>query len=227
MVLREKDANAIILRNFIDFSNKPNQYFLTNLQRSIPEILDDHECMGEAKSKVGVIEGIKLLRRKYRLNNIDIAYILVLVARGFKFRIITERVFLCEEKAVNPTFEYFTPVKPKISDNFETKTKVLNAIAECQDKDNDEIAQALVNAIPELLEKSYGVRYTGRFLSISQWLELKEKEGTWTSEDSFSFKDHIIAPWMIGNLLTLQVRGWHLQEIPEKFKGNDYVFIKN
>lgn len=227
MVLREKDANAQILRNFIDFSNKPNQYFLTNLQRSIPDILDDHECMGEAKSKVGVIEGIKLLRRKYRLNNIDVAYILVLISRGFKFRLITERVFLCEEKASNPSFEYFTPVKPKISDNFETKTMVLNAIADCQDKDNEEIVQALVSEIPELLERSYGVRYTGRFLSINQWLELKEKEGTWTSEKTLSFREHTIEPWMIGNLLALQVRGWYLQEIPEKFKGNDYVFTKS
>jgi hypothetical protein len=227
MVLREKDANAQILRNFIDFSNKPNQYFLTNLQRSIPDILDDHECIGEAKNKVGVIEGIKLLRRKHRLNNIDVAYILVLVTRGFKFRLITERVFLCEEKAVNPSFEYFTPVKPKISDNFETKTMVLNAIAECQDKENAEIAQALVNTIPELLERAYGVRYTGRFLSINQWLELIEKEGTWTSEETLSLKGYNIEPWMIGNMLALQVRGWYLQEIPEKFKGNDYVFIKS
>ena len=64
MVLREKDANAQILRNFVDFSNKPNQYFLTNLKRSLSEVLDDHECMGEAMSKVDVVEGIKLLRRR-------------------------------------------------------------------------------------------------------------------------------------------------------------------
>ncbi len=227
MVLREKDANAQILRNFIDFSNKPNQYFLTNLRRSIPEILDDHECSGEAKSKVGVIEGIKLLGRKYKLNNIDIAYILVLITRGFKFRLITERVFLCEENAINPSFEYFTPVKPRISDNFETKTAVLNAIADCQDKENEEITQTLVNVIPELLERSYGVRYTGRFLSINQWLELKEKDGSWISEENFRYGDNSITPWMIGNLLALQVRGWYLQEIPEKFKGNDYIFTKD
>ena len=227
MVLREKDANAQILRNFVDFSNKPNQYFLTNLRRSVPQILDDHECMGEAKNKVGVIEGIKLLRRKHKLNNIDVAYIFALITRGFKFRIITERVFLCEENAINPSFEYFTPVKPRISDSFETKTAVLNALADCQDKDNEEIAQTLVNAIPELLEKSYGVRYTGRFLSINQWLELKEKDGTWISEENFRCGDYSITPWMIGNLLALQVRGWYMQEIPEKFKGNDYIFIKN
>ncbi len=227
MVLREKDANAQILRNFIDFSNKPNQYFLTNLKRSIPDVLDDHECMGDAKSKVGVVDGIKLLRRKYKLNNIDIAYLLSLATRGYKFRIITERVFLCEENAINPSFEYFTPAKPRISDNFNTKTAVLNAIAECQDIDNVEIAQTLIRSIPELLERSYGVRYTGRFLSINQWLELKEKEGTWISEENFRYGDSSITPWMIGNFLALQVRGWHLQEIPEKFKGNDYIFIKN
>lgn len=227
MVLREKDANAQILRNFIDFSSKPNEYFLTNLHRSIPDILDELECSGEAKHKIDVIEGIKLLRRKYKLNNIDISYIIVLVTRGFKFRIITERVFLCEEDAINPSFEYFTPVKPKISDNFETKTAVLKAIATCQDKKNDEIAQSLVNSIPELLERSYGVRYTGRFLSINQWLELKEKQGEWISEENFRCGENNIAPWMIGNLLALQARGWYLQEIPEKFKGNDYVFIKN
>ncbi|MHA1198648.1 MAG: hypothetical protein ACTSQF_04775 [Candidatus Heimdallarchaeaceae archaeon] len=227
MVLREKDANAQILRNFVDFSNKPNQYFLTNLQRSIPDILDDHECQGEAKSKVGVIEGLKLLRRKFKLNNIDIAYILALITRGFKFRLITERVFLCEENAINPSFEYFTPAKPRISDNFDTKTAVLNAITDCQDKDADEIAQTLVKSIPELLERSYGVRYTGRFLSINQWLELKEKDGSWISEENFRYGEYSITPWMIGNLLTMQVRGWHLQEIPEKFKGNDYIFIKD
>ncbi|TFG11072.1 hypothetical protein EU534_00115 [Candidatus Heimdallarchaeota archaeon] len=227
MVLREKDANAQILRNFIDFSTKPNQFFLTNLHRSVPEILDDHECAGEAKSKVGVLEGIKLLRRNYRLNNIDISYILVLISRGFKFRVITERVFLCEEKAINPSFKYFTPIKPRISDSFETKTMVLDAIADCQDKENKEITQLLVNAIPELLERSYGVRYTGRFLSINQWLELKEKEGTWASEESLKLKDCAITPWMIGYLLALQARGWFLQEIPEKFKGNDYILIEN
>ena len=78
-----------------------------------------------------------------------------------------------------------------------------------------------------MLEKSYGVRYTGRFLSINQWLELKEKDSSWISGEDFRSGNCIIKPWMIGSLLTLQARGWYLQEIPEKFKGNDYIFIKN
>ncbi|MCE7739780.1 MAG: hypothetical protein GPJ50_10405, partial [Candidatus Heimdallarchaeota archaeon] len=106
MVLREMDANALILRNFIDFSNKTNQYFLTNLKKTIPDIWDDIECMGEAKSKVSVVEGLKLVKRRYKINNIDIAYIIILAVRGYKFRNITERVFLCEEEAIFPSIEH-------------------------------------------------------------------------------------------------------------------------
>lgn len=226
MVLREKDANALILRNFVDFSNKPNQYFITNLMHSIPEVLDEQECLGEAKNRLNVVEGIKLLRRKYKMSNIDISYLLILAIRGYKFRLITERVFLCEEKAIFPSFEQFPPVKPKLSDNFETKTSILNSIAECQDKEDEEIAQTLLQSIPELLEKSYGVLYTGRFLSINQWIKLKEKEGNWISEDNFRIGRQGLAPWMFGNILVLQARGWYLQEIPEKFKSNDYLLIK-
>jgi hypothetical protein len=77
-----------------------------------------------------------------------------------------------------------------------------------------------------MLEKSYGVRYTGRYLSINEWINLKEKEGEWVSEDNFRVGNQSLTPMVFGNLLVLQARGWYLQEIPEKFKGNDYLLIK-
>jgi len=226
MVLRENDANAQILRNFIDFSNKTNQFFLTNLMRSIPDIFDDHECMGEAKSKVNVVEGLKLVKRRYKIHNIDIAYIVVLAARGYKFRKITERVFLCEEKAISPSFEYFPPIKPKMAQDFEIKTAILKGIIDDFEDESEEIAQTIIESVPEMLEKHYGVRYTGRFLSINEWIDLKEKEGKWVSEDNFRIGNISLTPRVFGSLLVLQARGWYLQEIPEKFKGNDYLLIK-
>ncbi|MCE7747151.1 MAG: hypothetical protein GPJ51_02060 [Candidatus Heimdallarchaeota archaeon] len=226
MLLRENDANALILRNFIDFSNKTNQFFLTNLMRTSPDIFDDHECMGEAKSKVNVVEGLKLVKRRYKINNIDIAYIIILAARGYKFRNITERVFLCEEKAIFPSIEHFPPIKPKMAHDFEIKTAVLKGIIDVLENESDDIAENIIESVPEMLEKSYGVRYTGRFLSINEWIDLKEKEGKWVSEDSFRVGNQSLTPMVFGSLLVLQARGWHLQEIPEKFKGNDYLLIK-
>ncbi len=226
MVLRENDANALILRNFIDFSNKTNQFFLTNLMRSIPDIFDDYECTGEAKSKISVVEGLKLVKRKYKINNIDIAYIIILVVRGYKFRNITERVFLCEEEAIFPSIEHFPPIKPKMAHDFETKTAVLEGIIEGLENESEDIAQNIIESVPEMLEKAYGVRYTGRFLSINEWIDFKEEEGEWVSEDNFRVGNQSLTPIVFGNLLVLQARGWYLQEIPEKFKGNDYLLIK-
>lgn len=226
MVLREMDANALILRNFIDFSNKTNQYFLTNLEKTIPDIWDDIECMGEAKSKVSVVEGLKLVKRRYKINNIDIAYIIILAARGYKFRNITDRVFLCEEKAIFPSIEHFPPIKPKVAHDFEIKTAILKEIIESLEKESEDIAQNIIELVPEMLEKSYGVLYTGRFLSINEWIDLKEKEGEWVSEDTFRVGNQNMTPMVFGNILVLQARGWYLQEIHEKFKGNDYLLIK-
>jgi len=226
MVLREKDANAQILRNFIDFSFKPNQYFLTNLSRVIADSLDQLECTGQALRKVDTKEGVELLRRKSKLSNLEIAYILLLISRGYRFRVITERVFLCEEKALFPNFESFPPLKPKISDDFETKTAVLDVMVESQYKDDDELLSNITKSIPELLEKSYGVHYSGRYLSINEWLQIKENEGEWISEDTLRCNNIYIAPKIIANLLILQARGWYLQEILEKFKGDDYILLK-
>ena len=114
MVLREKDANAQILRNFIDFSYKSNQYFLTNLSRVIADSLDQVECSGQALRKVETKEGVELLRRKFKLSNLEIAFVLLLVTRGYRFRVVTERVFLCEENASFPDFESFPPLKPNL-----------------------------------------------------------------------------------------------------------------
>ena len=153
MLLRENDANALILRNFIDFSNKTNQYFLTNLKKTIPDIWDDIECMGEAKSKVSVVEGLNLVKRRFKINNIDIAYIIILAVRGYKFRNITERVFLCEEKAISPSIEHFPPIKPKMARDFEIKTAILKEVIKGLENESEDIAQNIIESVPEMYRK--------------------------------------------------------------------------
>ena len=227
MSFKEKDANAQILRNFVDFSTKSNQYFTTHLSSTISDAFDFAECSGEAMSKVDASKGVLLLKRKFKtLSNLDIAYILILVARGFKFRLITERVFLCEERAIFPDFEPFPPMKPKLSDNFDIKSAILNAIIEGLEKEDEKLEQEIINSIHELLERASGVHYAGRFLSINEWLHQKEQEGKWISEEIFRFGENNMTPWIMGNILILQARGWHLQEIPEKFKGSDFILIR-
>ena len=226
MVLREKDANAQILRNFIDFSYKSNQYFLTNLSRVIEDSLDQTECSGQALRKVDTKEGVELLLRKTKLSNLEIAFVILLISRGYRFRVVTERVFLCEENALYPDFERFPPLKPKISDDFETKTAVLEAIALGQYETDAELLANAIQSNPELLDKSFGVHYTGRYLSINEWLQLKENEGEWISEDTLRCYNFSIAPKLIAELLILQARGWYLQEIPVKFQRNEYIFLK-
>jgi hypothetical protein len=226
MVFHEKDVNAQILRIFIDFSTKTNQYFITNLSQIIPDVIDNDECFGEAKKKVNVFESISILKRNYKLKNIDAAYLLILATRGYKFRVVMEKVYLCEEKAVFPNFEKFAPFKPKISESFDTKTAVLSNILKIQEKNDDELIQASIQSIPELLEKSFGVVYTGRVLSINEWLHLKEQDGEWISDETLRYKDYNIKTNIMANLLVLQARGWYLQEIPDKIKGKDYILIK-
>jgi hypothetical protein len=226
MVLQEKDANAQILRIYIDFSTKSNQYFLSNLSQCIPEVIDQTECYGEAKMQINATQGINIVKRNKRIRNIDLAYLIVLASRGYRFRSVMEKIYLCEEKALNPDFEQFTPVKPKISASFEAKTAVLNAIIENLVNSDEEIIDSLVNALPELLEKAIGVHYTGRFLSINEWLQDRENDGEWTSDEIFKYGNRTLTPKIIAHLLLLQIRGWYLQEIPEEFKDNDYIFIK-
>ncbi|MBY9001383.1 MAG: hypothetical protein KGD64_10735 [Candidatus Heimdallarchaeota archaeon] len=227
MSFKEKDANAQILRNYVDFSTKSNQYFTTHLSSTILEIFDSAECSGDALNKIEVSKGVQLLRRRFKaLSNLDIAYVLILATRGFKFRLVTERIFLCEERAIFPNFERFPPLKPKLSDDYEIKSAILNSIIEGLDKDDEELMQEIIRSIPELLERASGVRYTGKFLSINEWLNQKEQEGSWISEEIFRFGNSNMTPWIMGNILILQARGWYLQEIPEKFKGSDFVFIK-
>ena len=226
MVFHEKDVNAQILRIFIDFSTKTNQYFINNLSQIIPDIIDNNECLGEAKKKLSAFEGIQILKRNYKLKNIDAAYLLLLSTRGYKFRVVMEKVYLCEEKALFPDFETFIPIKPKISNSFETKTAVLSSVFENQEKSDEVLVGESIQLIPEILEKSFGVVYTGRILSINEWLNLKEQEGEWISDEILSYKNYSIKPNMISNLLILQSRGWYLQEITDKIKGNDYILIK-
>ena len=227
MSFNEKDANAQILRNYVDFSTKSNQYFTTHLSRTIPEIFDVTECSGEALSKVEVSKGVLLLRRRFKtISNLDIAYILILATRVFKFRLITERIFLCEESAIFPDFENFPPLKPKLSDDYEIKSAILKSILEGLVKDDEELKQEIIRSVQELLERVTGVRYTGKFLSINEWLHDKEQEGSWISEEIFRFGNSNMTPWILSNILILQARGWYLQEIPEKFKGSDFVFVK-
>ncbi len=228
MNFKEKDANAQILRNFVDFSTKSNQFFTTHLSRTIEEIFDLTECSGEALSKVDVQKGVLLLKRKFKtISNLDISYMLILVARGFKYRLVTERVFLCEENAIFPNFETFPPLKPKLSDDYDIKSAILSSILEGLEKETDELKQEIIKSIPELLEKSSGVHYTGKFLSVNEWLHLIEQEGKWISEEIFRFGDSNLTPWILGNILILQARGWYLQEIPERFKSSDFILTKN
>jgi hypothetical protein len=226
MVLPEKDANAQILRIYTDFHNKSNQYFLTNLTRVIPTVLDQTECFGEAKTQINTAQGLNIVRRDYKINNIDIAYLLTLVTRGYRFRSVMNKIYLCEEKVIDPDFEKFPPIKPKLSDDFNIKTTILNEIVNRQDKTEDELIKELTQALPELLERAYGVLYTGRFLSINEWFQIKEVEGEWKAEEVFRFKNLSIPSWVFANLLILQTKGWYFQEIPEKFKLSDYVFTK-
>lgn len=226
MVLPEKDANAQILRIYTDFYNKPNQYFLTNLSNVIPTVIDQTECFGEAKTQIDTAEGLIIVRRNYKINNIDIAYLLVLITRGYRFRSVMNKVYLCEEKVIYPDFERFPPFKPKLSDSFETKTTILNSVIEGHVKSDEELIKELTTALPEIYERAYGVLYTGKYLSINEWFQIKEADGRWVSEEEFRFKNLKIKPWMMGYLLILQTRGWYFQEIPEKFKSSDYVFTK-
>ena len=226
MVLPEKDANAQILRIFTDFYNKSNQYFLTNLTSVISTVLDQTECFGDAKTQINTAQGLNIVKRDYKINNIDIAYLLSLVTRGYRFRSVMNKIYLCEEKVIDPDFERFPPTKPKLSDDFDVKTAILNEIVSRQDKTEDELTKELTQALPELLERAYGVLYAGRFLSINEWFQIKETEGEWKSEGILRFKNLSIHPWMIAHLLILQTKGWFFQEIPEKFKTSDYVFTK-
>ena len=227
MSFTDINANAQILRNYVDFSTKSNQYFTTHLSRTINDVFDLDECSGEALSRLSAAQGVELLRRKYKtLSNLDIAFVLILATRGYKFRLITERVFFCEEDVIYPDFETFPPLKPKLSDDYEIKSSILKSVLEGLSKESNQLKDEIIQSISELLERSMGVRYTGRFLSINEWLHLKEKEGKWISEDIFRFGDNNMTPWILGNILVLQARGWYLQEIPEKFKGSDFVFIK-
>jgi hypothetical protein len=189
-------------------------------------VIDQTECFGDAKTLINTAQGLNIVRRDHKINNIDIAYLLSLVTRGYRFRSIMNKIYLCEEKVIDPDFERFPPIKPKLSDNFGIKTDILNEIVNRLDKTDDELINELKQALPELLERAYGVSYTGRFLSINEWVQIKEAEGEWVSEEVFRFKNLSIRPWMFANLLILQTKGWYLQEIPEKFKTSDYVFVK-
>ena len=226
MVLPEKDANAQILRIYTDFYNKPNQYFIANLTHVISTVLDQTECYGDAKTQINTAQGINIVKREYKINNIDIAYLITLITRGYRFRSIMNKIHLCEEKIIDPDFERFPPFKPKLSDNFDTKTVILNEIVSRQEKTDDELIKELTQSLPELLERAHGVLYTGRYLSINEWFHIKENDGEWISEEVFRFKNLSIRPWMIAHLLILQTRGWYFQEIPEKFKTSDYIFMK-
>lgn len=227
MSFKDQDANAQILRNYTDFSSKSNQYFTTHLKRLLDEIFDEDECSGEALSKISAARGVELLKRKYRnISNLDIAYILILNTRGYKFRLISDRVFLCDENALYPDFEKFSPIKPKLSDSYEIKSAIVKSILDGLEKCSEELKEETIRSISEILERKTGILYTGKYLSINEWFELKEKEGSWISEDVFRFGDNNLTPWIIGNLLILQARGWYFQEIPDKFKGNEYIFVK-
>jgi len=225
MLLKDNSANAVILRNVVDYSTKPNEFFINNLSRIIPDVINEPECNDPSLPKIAPYEGLELLNRKFKLTTIDVAYIIILLTRGYKFVKMTEKVFLCDNEAISPTFEKLTPGKPKLSDNFNTKAAILKEIIDGINKDTESLIKNLIRAVPEFLERAEGVLYKGRFLSISEWLALKEKEGKWVSEEVFQYNGTSLMPWSMASLILLQSRGYFLQEVPG-LKRNDYTFLK-
>jgi len=225
MLLNDSSANAVILRNVVDYCNKSNEFFITNLSRNLPGVLNEPECNDTSLPQIDVYQGLELLNRKFKLRNIDIAYIIILLTRKYKFVKMAEKVFLCDNEALSPTFEKLDNPKPKLSNNFNTKSAILKAIIEAMDKDNATLIKNLIRAVPEFIERAEGVLYQGRCLSINEWLFMKEKDGKWVSEEVFRFNETSIMPWTIASLIVLQSRGYFLQEVPS-LKKNDYTFIK-
>jgi len=225
MIFGDNATDAQILRNIVDFSTKSNQFLYTNLSRNLPEIIDSEECRGDSITPMNIKDGIDFVKRNEKLSNAEISYAVILCIRGYKFRKVMERAFLCEEKAIDPAFESFPTMKPSVGSNDNIKAEILKALLETDDKDNEILSKNLIRSVPGFLEKSLGVLYTGRFISISEWIKEKEKEGKWISDEVFSYKSYNMMPWAFSNLLALQIRGYYLQEIPEQYKDNDYVLV--
>ncbi|MHA1685919.1 MAG: hypothetical protein ACTSYD_05840 [Candidatus Heimdallarchaeaceae archaeon] len=226
MILQDPAANAVILRNVIDFSTKSNQFLLTNLSRVLPDIINEPECY-EAPNVIDITEGLELLQRKKKLTNIDIAYIVLLAIRGYKFHKVAEMIYLCEDDAVNPSVDKMPlgklPKKPKLGDKFEIKTAILKEIIESVNKDSETIIRNLIRSVPDLIERQERIAYSGRYLTISEWIVEKESKGQWVSDEVFRINDTSLMPWTFANLIVLQTRGYFLQEVPG-FRANDYVF---
>ncbi|MHA1302567.1 MAG: hypothetical protein ACTSQE_12990 [Candidatus Heimdallarchaeaceae archaeon] len=230
MSFNNVDKNANILRNVVDSSTQSNFALISSLSRAIPSVLDEESCRTKLGDIVDTKRGMELLQRKNHLNNLDIAYIIILVTRGYRFREYRNEVYLCEEDGISPIFQKLPSFKPKLSRSYGIKSMILLSLLESLEKDDDYILRTLIRTVPEFLERAHGVNYTGRYLSINEWLNIKEQEpnAQWEENEDGGFlklKNISLVPWVFANLIILQIRGYFLQEIPS-VAGSTYTFLK-
>ncbi len=230
MTFNSIDKSANILRNIVDSSTQSNFAIIGSLKRTISAVFDDDSCDAKLGTIIDFNKGIELLQQKYPLNNLDLAYILILVARLYQFREDRGTVYLCDEKAISPIFQKLGVVKPKLSRDDKIKSAILKSFLASIEKDDEYIIRTLIRAVPEFLERAKGVNYTGRYLSINEWIKLKEDEAgaKWEiNEDGgmLIVKNTSFVPWIFANLIILMIRGYFLQEIPS-VGGSTYTFVR-
>lgn len=226
MPFNNEDSNAQILRLIIDFSIKSNQFLTTHLLKVLPDVLEQENCTLDNK-QVRPLDALSMLKtEKKALNNIDRAYMIILACRGYKFKKgMADTIILCEKDTVNPDFADLPNERPPLSQEFEIKTIVLHSILESYDKDNQTLITNIRRSLPIFIERAEGVLYSGRKLTINQWLKEKETSGEWIGNEVLRSNSLNIITWAIANLIILQTRGYYLQEVPA-LKENEYIFIK-
>lgn len=227
MLSTDLSANAVILRNVVDDSIKSNQFLITNLSHVMPDLVNTPECFQNAGSAIELLEAINLIGRNKKPKNIDVAYMILLAIRGFKFYKVAEKVYLCENGALDPAVDKIplskSLKKPKLGNTLEIKTAILKTVIESANKNSESIIRNLIKNVPDFIERHEHINYAGRYLTITEWIVEKEAIGTWTSNEVFKAKNNNYMPWTFGNLIVLQTRGYFLQEVPA-FKTNEYVF---
>ncbi len=226
MTFNNEDSNAQILRLIIDFSIKSNQFLTTHLLKVLPDVLEQENCSLD-NNEIKPLDALSMLKtEKKALNNIDIAYMIILTCRGYKFKKgMADTIFLCEKDAINPDFTDLANDRPQLSQEFEIKTIILKSILESYNKDNQTLITNIRRSLPIFIERAEGVSYSGRKLTINQWIKEKESNGEWIGTEVLRSNSLNIITWAIGNLIILQTRGYYLQEVPA-LKENEYIFIK-
>ncbi|MHA1864968.1 MAG: hypothetical protein ACTSWZ_00550 [Candidatus Heimdallarchaeaceae archaeon] len=230
MMFNNIDKNANILRIIIDNSLQDNFALVSSLSRILSDIFDDQSCKAKLGEVINIKKGIEAIINKKVINNLDIAYLIILAGRGYSLREDRNSFYLCDDTAITPIFEKLTPIKPKLSRNDKIKSAVLLTLLDSIEKDDDYILRTLIRTVPEFIERVKGVSYLGRFLSINEWIKIKEEEpdAIWEeTEDGgmLKLKNETLVHWVFANLLILQMRGYYLQEVPA-LSGNSYTFVK-